>query len=215
MLHKFLLALAVLLLPVSALAQGIEGNWDLRSGDTTIFRFTIAEGDGGEWSGTWQRPASFNTDGNAFARLSGGVEDVPSMTGIEFLERVELSFDDPRPGAIPDIFRFELIDEGHVRMTYVGTDLEPYLLVRSGENDPMGDWDITAIYRRTLPASAADGDIRVRSNQPALELRSARPSAAPPPPPADEPVAAAEQEDEAPQVEEPETRIGSDFLEGF
>lgn len=226
MLHRILiLALSLILLPATALAQDIEGRWDLRVDGTTIFRFDISEGDGGEWHGIWYRPESFATDGNAFGRIRGGVEEIESMTGIEFLEMVELSFDDPRPGAIPDIFRFQLLDADSVRMTYVGTDLAPYALVRAGADDAMGDWDQQRVYRRPLPGNSEDDDVRVRPIAPAsqrlrapvaeAEIEAEVDRGEPPMPPIDEAEEAPEEgvadEDAAEEVEDT-PRIGADFL---
>ncbi len=169
MVKRFLIVVLAFLIPASAAAQDLEGTWDFRVADTTIFRFEIVEDDDGAWEGTWSRPDSFASDGNLFARLKGPVERVDSMAGYEFLGDVELSFADNRPGAVPDIFRFRMVDADNVSMTYVGTELEPYDLVRAGEDDPIGDWDEAAIYRRALPEAAADGDIRVRIAPPAAE----------------------------------------------
>ena len=145
------------------LAQTMEGVWDFRIEGTTIFRFEIEEGEDGEWLGQWQKPESFNTDGTRFANLDGGVRSDASMTGIEFLGHVELSFDDPRPGAVPDIFRFEQTGDDAAQMVYVGTDLEPFTLVRAGESDVIGDWDGSRIYNRSnageQPAVLAEAEI--------------------------------------------------------
>ncbi|NIQ96067.1 MAG: hypothetical protein GWN87_19095, partial [Desulfuromonadales bacterium] len=149
MLHRLLILIAALLLPAGAWAQDVEGAWDFRLDNTTIFRFVIEQGEDGEWRGEWSRPDSFNSNGDAFARLRGPVETLDSMAGYEFLGSVELSFDDPRPGAVPDIFRFRVVDEDSLEMIYVGTGLDPYELVRAGPGDVIGDWDASKIYRRS------------------------------------------------------------------
>lgn len=185
---RLLVILSVLLLPANAMAQdGVEGVWDMRIAGTTIFRFEIEEGED-EWRGTWHKPASFRTNGDAFSRLSGGVETQESMTGIEFLGNIELSFDDPRPGAVPDIFRFELVDEDSAVMTYVGTDLAPYPLVRAEDGDEIGDWNPDRIYVRRSPGK--------EGAEFAIDPR---------------PAGAADRSEE----EEDQPRIGADFLEGF
>lgn len=125
----------------------------MRIDATTIFRFTIERTPGGGWQGRWQRPESFNSNGNAFANLRGGVKSTTSMAGNAVLELVELAFDDPRPGAVPDIFRFRLIGPDAVAMAYVGTQLPPYLLVRAAADDPLGNWDSERIYRRPVPGA--------------------------------------------------------------
>ena len=228
-----ILLLALLLAPVSAAAQEIEGSWDFRLSDKTIFRFDIVEQDDGSWSGTWHRPKNFASDGNNFARLRNGVEKVESMAGYEFVGDVELSFEDKRPNAVPDIFRFELVSDDVAMMTYVGTGLEPYRMVRAKPGDPMGGWDEARIYRREVvpaeepqvreepaPKPAADQDRFQILDLPALRARrEAQGSAAAAPqadrsaaPIADE--AADKGEDEKEEAPE-EPGIGSDFLEGL
>ena len=162
MTFRLLIALFAFLLPGAVLAQDVEGTWDLRLDGTAIFRFHIEEGDKGEWSGTWSRPGSFTSDGDAFGTLRGPVEMIESMAGNTFNGSVELSFDDPRPGAIPDIFRFERVGEDTLRMTYVGTDLAPYRLVRVQSGETFGDWDPALIYRRTNGAPTERDDFAVR-----------------------------------------------------
>ena len=230
MMHRiFLIALAIVVLPLSAplaaQAQSLEGRWDMQIGETVIFRFDITEGDDGEWHGVWSRPESFASDGNSIGRVRGAVEQVESMTGIEFLDMVELSFEDPRPGAIPDIFRFELVSDDAVKMTYVGTDLEPYSLARADEDAVIGNWNPDRIYVRRLPSSTPDNPFRLApSAQPSLQRQTA------PAPPvveaeAEELVAeekdAEEQDAAEPAAEEAEARepeddeqprIGADFL---
>lgn len=158
MFKRLVFALIALLLPLSVHAKdqtpSLEGSWDMQIEGATIFRFVIEEGQDGEWLGQWQRPDRFNSDGNAFYNMRGGVKTSASMTGILFLDMVELAFEDPRPGAIPDIFRFRLTGPDTAEMTYVGTGLAPYGLVRAAGDGAIGDWDATRIYRRPLANAA-------------------------------------------------------------
>lgn len=217
---------AALLMPSAVLAQSsdevlfdlgsqeaasLEGNWALQLGGTTIFRFDI-EKDGSKWSGTWLRPDSFASDGNVFARLKGPVERVPSMAGLNFAGMVELSFDDPRPGAIPDIFRFRLDDDDVAQLTYVGTDLEPYDLVRVDKDADIGDWNDAVIYRRPvaerqLQVVPVEVSERVIADQPELsEVTQAE----------DGPEEMAEALGEEPSPESSDRpRIEADFLDGL
>jgi hypothetical protein len=160
MIQRLCLAIVALFLSTPAAAQGLEGSWAYEIDDTIIFRFDLKKVES-EWRGTWLRPGSFRSDGTAFAQVQGPVDAVQSMAGLEFAETVEVSFDDPRPGAVPDIFRFRLLDEDHAELTYVGTDLAPYLLVRVEDGERPGPWDADAIYRRKDPdkefAAMADG----------------------------------------------------------
>ena len=178
-----------------------------------------------------------SSDGNAFYNIRGGVKASPSMTGITFRDTVELAFDDPRPGAIPDIFRFRLTGEDSAEMVYVGTDLAPYALVRARAGDPMGSWDATRFYRRTvalpvtaeavpdsapparaapdivLPAITFDLGDPARANP--RPVRRPVPEPVPVPAPQAEPAAppVTEVPDEAEPDERP--RLGYDFLEGL
>lgn len=240
MLYRILIALCALCLPQALLAQtgspqpappageasaevhALAGTWDFRVDGTTIFRFEIEEGRGGEWHGRWQRPADFNTDGDAFSNMRGGVKTTDSMTGIEFLGMIELAFDDPRPGAVPDIFRFKLEGEDSAAMTYVGTELAPYALVRASSGAGIGDWDPARIYRRSASVEVPARSGRVLDDAPE-ELRGfALPStgAAVQFDGGDDPVedaASAQEQEQAAQSEDesPAPRVDSGFLDGL
>ena len=147
MLRRLILALALLLLPAPVLAEGLEGSWALRIDGTTIFRFDLEQAQDGEWQGRWTRPESFASNGEVFMRLAGTME-LASMAGLAIGEAVELSFDDPRPDAIPDIFRFRLIGDGQAELAYVGTPLRPYPLVRVARRTPLGPFEDARVYDR-------------------------------------------------------------------
>jgi len=151
MIIRLLMPLA-LLLPAPAMADTLEGSWALEIGGTAIFRFDIVKSADGQWRGVWSKPSSFASDGNNFSHLSGPVKKVPSMTALDTPDGIELSFNDPRPGAVPDIFDFKPIDSDAVELTYVGTDLAPYTLERVKAGAPLGPWDPDADYSREAPA---------------------------------------------------------------
>ena len=146
------LLLALLLLATPAAAETLEGSWALELGGTAIFRFDLARDGQGKWHGTWIKPSSFASDGNNFSHLKGPAKKVPSMTALDTPDGIELSFNDPRPGAVPDIFDFKPIDEDAVEMTYVGTDLAPYTLERVEPDAPLGPWDGEKSFSRRAPA---------------------------------------------------------------
>ena len=170
MVARLLLFLA-LLLPAPAAAEPLAGSWALEVGGAEIFRFDIARDGDGKWHGTWSKPSSFASDGNNFSHLTGPAKSVPSMTALETPDGIELSFDDPRPGAVPDIFDFKPIDSDAVEMIYVGTKLAPYTLERVKPGTPLGPWDASATYSREAPPQQAE----------------AAPEKAPEPPPAVDP----------------------------
>lgn len=150
------LPLLALLLASPAAADPLEGSWVLDAGGKAVFRFDIAKDDEGKWHGTWSKPSSFASDGNNFSHLKGPPKAVPSMTALETPDGIELSFNDPRPGAVPDIFDFKPIDEDAVEMTYVGTGLAPYTLERVKADASIGPWDAEATYSREPSAAKSD-----------------------------------------------------------
>lgn len=146
---RFVIAFLLLMLPaIPAAAQpSVEGSWAFQIDDAVIFRFDVRKGAGGEWRGTWTRPVSFRSNGVIFSDAKGS-ENVQSMAALEFAGQVELSFDDPRPGAIPDIFRLELTGEDRAKLIYVGTPLEPYPLIRVDSDTPLGPFAPGRAYHR-------------------------------------------------------------------
>jgi hypothetical protein len=160
----------VLLLPMPAVAETLEGSWALNIGGTAIFRFDLSKDGDGKWRGTWTKPSSFASDGNNFSHLTGPPKRVPSMTALDTPDGIELSFNDPRPGAVPDIFDFKPIDPDAIEMIYVGTDLAPYTLERIESDASLGPWDAEATYSRkggaTKPGSG-EADAPTKEPEPA------------------------------------------------
>lgn len=156
MLLRFLLLLAALLaLPAQALANDLVGSWAFRIDDATIFTFAISQDEDGDWQGSWTRPASFHSNGVVFAELTGS-EQLDAMAALEFAGLIELSFEDPRPGAVPDIFRFRHIAENRAELTYVGTDLPAYPLIRVVPGSPIGPFEASRIYDFDNAVTEAD-----------------------------------------------------------
>jgi len=149
MMLRLLIAFLMLMLPAvpAAAQQALQGSWAFQVEDAVIFWFDLKKTETGEWSGIWTRPGSFRSNGVIFTRMTGS-ETVRSMAGLEFAGQVELSFDDPRPGAIPDIFRLELTGDDTARLVYVGTDLPPYPLIRVDETTSLGPFDSARAYHR-------------------------------------------------------------------
>lgn len=166
-----LLVLLTLLLATPAAAESLaghslKGSWALAMDGTPIFRFDLAQDDKGQWHGTWSRPSAFASDGDHFRRLSGPVKQVHSATGISLPDgTIEVSFNDPRPGAIPDIFDFRPIDADAVQMTYVGTGLAPYTLDRVKPDVQLGPWDPTRTYGREVAAKEPDQAPKIAPEQ--------------------------------------------------
>ncbi len=171
MMLRFMLAFLLALIPAmpAAAQQALQGSWAFQIEEAVVFRFDVEQNEDGEWSGTWSRPNSFRSNGVIFTGMTGS-EQVRSMAGLEFAGRVELSFDDPRPGAIPDIFRLELTGEDTASLIYVGTQLPPYPLIRVDAAMPLGPFDASRAYHRrdailekTSPTD--DTDLEETSNE--------------------------------------------------
>jgi len=174
------LAPFAMLLPAPVMAQGnapdaaeeeqegeLEGSWALRIDGANIFRFDLRRISADVWRGSWARPDSFGSNGVVFTRPQGE-EEVASMAGLDLDGEVELSFDDPRPGAIPDIFRFELVGQGQALLTYIGTGLAPYPLVQVAPGAPLGPFDEDRVYDRDNAQTIPDYDPAAERPEPVL-----------------------------------------------
>jgi hypothetical protein len=141
-----LLFVLLTLLPVPAMAQSLEGSWALRLDGTIIFRFDL-ERDGEGWRGSWSRPETFASDGDRFGNLRGA-ETLEASEGREIGAWAELTFPDNRAGAVPDVFRFNLMAANRAELIYAGTGLAPYTLERVADDAVLGPWEEGKVYRR-------------------------------------------------------------------
>jgi len=145
-----LTTIALLLAAASVSARDVNGRWDLKAGETTIFRMEIVKTPAGS-SATWERPQHFETDGESFSRISGPVVRRPARSVLQVEEGVELVFDDPEPGATPDRFRLRRVDADHIEVTYEGAGFEPFNLTRATSNaSQLGGWEVGRSYVRTI-----------------------------------------------------------------
>jgi hypothetical protein len=133
--------------PSSLAARMLAGSWGLRVEGTVVFRFDLVRSGEG-WSGTWAKPRSFATDGAIFAELGGPPVETRAQRGRAIGEWAELAFGDERPGAVPDVFRFRLIDPERAEMIYTDTGQAPYVLERVAPGTAPGPWPAGQIYRR-------------------------------------------------------------------
>ncbi|MEN7537774.1 hypothetical protein [Aurantiacibacter flavus] len=185
MLNRLALALAALLmLPCAAMAETLEGTWALRIDDTTIFRFDLRQGDDGNWQGVWARPRSYRNNGVIFSSLDGRAEVMSRSASIQG-DALRLTFNDPRPRSLPEVFRFRVTGEGTAELTYVDTGFAPLPLVRVGQGTEVGPFEDGRLYDRdnaqteparlAVPARAAPAptpqpERPVRAAQPVQEL---------------------------------------------
>lgn len=133
--------------PATKPAADLAGSWMLKVQDAVIFRFDLVR-DGDGWRGTWVRPRSFASSGDAFSRLSGESTELASGAGKAIGEWAELTFPDERPGAVPDVFRFRLLGDNRVEMIYAETGLAPFTLMRAEPTTPLGPFEANRVYRR-------------------------------------------------------------------
>lgn len=141
-----LLAFLALFIAVPAAASDFAGSWDLKSDSTIIFRLTIHGS-----SASWTRPTLFETDGDSFFNLTSptAVRTARSIRDID--GDIELSFDDPRPGATPDVLRLHRVAADRATMTYVGTGLAPFALTRATAGTTPGHWEHERHYAAIPP----------------------------------------------------------------
>lgn len=150
-----------------------DGDWILKAGDTSLFRFGVHASSQG-LKATWDRPQDFDFDKENFTNVTGPVIRRTAIKVQPVGDDLELTFDDPRPGATPDIFRLHCLADGQVSAMYQGVAFEPFLLGRAVPGkDTLGPWTAGGIYRQKMdyPTNAemsaifkADQDDRRRPN---------------------------------------------------
>ncbi|MEO7814482.1 MAG: hypothetical protein ABIR87_03460 [Sphingomicrobium sp.] len=149
MIVRLLIAAALLLLAGPAPAADPQGTWALRAGDTTIMQFKVSKTPSG-WTGEWQRPSHFKSDGINFSGISGPVVRRTARSTREVVGGVEMTFDDPAPGAFPDVFVIRAHSGSTAQVSYIAFGNEPATLVRAMPGKAIGGWDKKRVYVRTV-----------------------------------------------------------------
>lgn len=145
MIRYLLFLVALLLAAPAAAADSLAGSWALRLDGAIVMRFDL-EPAGTSWKGGWVKPTSFATDGKRFARISLPPIERKSDRGASLGDWAEITFDDPRPGVEPDVFRFHLVAPDRAEMLYVGTGLPPYVLERVPAGSQLGPFQEGRVY---------------------------------------------------------------------
>jgi len=117
--------------------------------DQTIFRFEITQTRNG-WAVVWARPAHATMDGEIFSAIVGPVERRPAKSARELNGALEITFDDPYPNSMPDVFQLTFVDPRHLSATYASTGFEPWILVHEASAAPLGPWDPAKAYRLVI-----------------------------------------------------------------
>lgn len=198
MIRKLLLFIAVVLAcPVSVSAQdgSQQGHWALKINDAAIWVFSLEKEEDGSWQGSWLRPDRFEGNGVVFVRFSGE-ELVTTRDGLEREDVVQLRFAPTREGGSTDVLHFTMTGENEMSMEYLGTNLDPYPLVRVARGTGLGPFEDGLIYDRDNAVTVSDYDA---TDEPA-EMAALEEAEA----------ATLDAADEA----EPVRRVGADFLDG-
>lgn len=167
------MALLLPLLLAAAAVPDVNGTWDLLAGGETIYRIEIASTPAGT-TATWSRPMHLDGDNDGFSRVTGPVVRRKARTVRVVGGDLELTFDDPTPGAMPDVFRLHRVDATHLRLVYQGTGLEPFDLDRAtAATFPNAKWQSDRTYVRTInrptnPEMTALFDADQADRQPAV-----------------------------------------------
>jgi hypothetical protein len=126
------------------------GTWDLKASDQVIFRFEIST-TSTDTKAMWERPENFDMDGESFSSISGTTVRRLAHSVKIVGGDVELNFDDPTPGATPDIFRLHCVGLDHLKVAYQGTGFERFDFVREhAKQPPLGPWDEKRNYVRNI-----------------------------------------------------------------
>lgn len=146
-----MLSLAILLASASVAAPSCAtGSWALKASGQTMFRLNIKATPAGT-TATWERPENWESDGESFSQITGPVVRRPALAVKSVNGELEISFDDPRPGATPDNFHVHCVDAGHLSVTYLGSVFEPFDLVKDeSKGAVLGPWDSGRSYRRVI-----------------------------------------------------------------
>lgn len=124
-------ALFLLIIAAPAMAADPAGIWAFRTGNTTLFKMAVRH-DGPGWAATWVRSSRFDTDADGRFKTGGPIIKRPADEAHANPDgSVEISFNDPRPGATPDVFRIRAIDAGRAEAYYNGARMGAILLTRS------------------------------------------------------------------------------------
>jgi hypothetical protein len=137
------------LLAVQAAAAATSGTWSLSASGSTIMLFKVVHGREG-LSGEWDRPTHFDSDRDTFTHVTGPVVVKRARSVRETLQGIELTFDDPRPGATPDVFVIRPLSGGTADVSYIGFGTEPATLTPATGATILGPWKPDHSYVRQV-----------------------------------------------------------------
>jgi len=138
-----------LILAAPAFAADPAGRWALRANGTTLMLFQVDRASTG-WKAVWQSPEQADIEDGNFSHVSGPVIRRVSRAVREVANGLELTFDDPAPGATPDVFILHARDAKTAEVSSVGLGPEPVSLDRALATEALGNWDPNRTYVRGM-----------------------------------------------------------------
>lgn len=139
-----------LLLATTTTPPCATGRWITTAGDRPIFALTIADGPNGP-SAIWERPAHFDADAENFSNVRGPAVRRTAQSVRRDGDVLQLAFDDPRPGATPDVFRVRCTPPGRLSVELDGAEMEPFDFSRApAQAATLGGWDANRTYVRAI-----------------------------------------------------------------
>jgi hypothetical protein len=133
--------------PITVAGSFLEGSWALRLDGAIVMRFDLKRKADG-WEGAWVKPTSFRSDsgGRRFGEIVMPAVERHADSSRTIGDWAELTFNDPRPGQEPDVFRLHLLSADRAELIYVGTGMAPYTLERVGAGALLGPFEAGGVY---------------------------------------------------------------------
>lgn len=146
-----LILMLTLSVAMPAMAADPAGIWALRTGNVTLFKIAVRH-DGPGWAATWIRSADFDVDADGKFKTGGPIIKRPATEAHANPDgTVEVRFDDPRPGAIPDVFRIRAIDAHHAETYFSGGRMGVILLARATPKTRIDAWGRSRRFTYSAP----------------------------------------------------------------
>jgi hypothetical protein len=145
-----------ILLPILLAAASMSapacttGAWVTKASGKTIFKLEIGNNSAGTIA-IWTRPDHFEFDGDTFSNVDNHVVRRAVNEAHAKDDVLVLSFEDPAPNATPDILRVRCAQVGHISVTFVGSNFEPFDFVKASSDEAqLGPWDAKIAYTRRI-----------------------------------------------------------------
>ncbi len=146
MLSRIIAAFALLIAAPALATTGndpLPGFWELKAGGVTVLRFELRH-NADAWSGLWQRPSEWETDGFSFSKLIGPPVTVDGNGSAATNGDVTVNFANPDLGKKVDSIRFRLTDATHAKAIFGNGFSLP--LTRASASGSVGPWPANHDY---------------------------------------------------------------------